>query len=386
MKCQKELFSLRENEHYLNCAYKAPLLKSAESASIKALIRERNPMDITADTCFEEMPIVKKYFAEIINANASQIAIVPSASYGFISVLNNTKGKKNGNAITVKDEFPSGYFALKKWCSQNSNQLIVVEPDQAQLIGKSWNENILESINEQTSLVLMSSVHYMNGIKFDLEKIGSKCRQVGAKFIVDGTQSVGAIEMDIDKYKIDALVCAAYKWLLGPYSMALTYFSDNYNNGVPIEEAWLNRKHSNLFSQLSDYEEEYRPGAGRYNVGETSNYILMPIIRESLKQITQWKPHNIQQYCAKLIKLLIAYFKSLNVEFEEEAYFCNHLFAIKLPKEINLERLNRNLIKNKIHLSVRGEYLRISVNVFNDEKDIEKFISVISQTLNTNAN
>ncbi len=381
MRCQKDLFSLREDEHYFNCAYKGPLLKSSEAASLKALLRERNPMDIKPETYFVEMPTVKDYFSKIINASAQQIALVPSTSYGFASILNNTKAKTNGNAITLKDEFPSGFHTLKKWCIQNANELIAIEPDEGQLIGESWNKNLLKQIDEKTSLVLMSSIHWMNGIKFDLEAIGRKCKAVGAKFIVDGTQSVGAMEMDVQKYQIDALVCAGYKWLLGPYSLSVAYFSDYYNDGVPIEESWLNRINSQEFSRLNEYEEQYRMGAGRYNVGETSNFILMPILRESLHQILKWDPNNIQQYCAELIKPLINYLEELNLVFEPEDFFCNHLFALKLPEEIDMERLKANFAKNNIFLSVRGKYIRIAVNVFNDEKDIEKLIEVIAESL-----
>ena len=385
MKCQKELFSLREDEHYLNCAYKAPLLKLSEEACKEALVRERNPIDISANDFFEDIHLIRKYFAQIINADTSQIAITPSASYSFSSILKNTKAKPNGNAINVKDEFPSGYFALEKWCNQNANELITIGPTANEAVGKSWNENILKSINEQTSIVLLSSVHWMNGLKFDLQEIGNKCRQFGAKFIVDGTQSVGALKMDIKKYKIDALVCSAYKWLLGPYSTALSYFSEDYNNGEPLEEAWINRKNSNQFSQLANYEKEYRTGANRYNVGETSNFILIPILRESLKQIIGWNPNNIQQYSAELIKPLITYLKSLDVELEEDAFFSNHIFAIPVAPNINLKLLNENLIKNKVYLSQRGNSLRVSVNVFNDKRDIEVLINSIQESLRFNS-
>jgi selenocysteine lyase/cysteine desulfurase len=380
MKSQKKLFSLRENIHYLNCAYKAPLLKSAEKACIEALIRERNPVDIKPDDFFEETEQVRSYFAKIINAEISQIAIVPSTSYGFSSVLKNTSGKKNGIAITVEDEFPSGYYSLKSWCIENANEMIIVKPDSSKFMGKSWNENILQQITEKTSIVLISSIHWMNGIKFDLQAIGEKCDEVGAKFIVDGTQSVGAMEMDVRKYKIDALICASYKWLLGPYSIALAYFSDNYKNGTPLEESWINRTNSNEFSNLTAYEESYKPQAARYNVGETSNFILMPILKESLRQIEEWNPSNIQKYCKKLIKPLIAYLKELNIEFEEDEFFCNHLFSLELPKEIDRETLLENLKRNNIYLSTRGKYLRISVNVFNNENDISKLIDTIKIT------
>ncbi len=381
MKCQKHLFNIKENIHYLNCAYKAPLLKSSEEACIKALIKERNPSDIIADNFFNVTEEVRGYFAEIINSSSNNIAIIPSTSYGFSSVLNNIEGKKNGNAITIQDEFPSGYFSIKRWCKENSNELLLINPDDDQiLIGENWNDNLINQITEQTSIVLISSVHWMNGIRFNLEKIGQKCKKVGAKFIVDGTQSVGVLKMDVNKYNISALICASYKWLFGPYSVALAYINDDFNQGKPLEESWMNRVNSENFSALTNYEDTYQSNAGKFNVGESSNFILMPMLRESLKQIMKWKPNEIEAYCKSLIQPLINYLESLGVAFEKEKYFSNHLFALQLPANINMELLKNNLIKNNIYTSIRGNYLRVSVNVFNDEKDILKLINVIKQT------
>ena len=381
MKCQKHLFNLKENIHYLNCAYKAPLLKSCEEACTNALIRDRNPSDIIPDDFFNITKEVRGYFAEIINSLPNNVAIIPSTSYGFSSVLNNIEGKKNGNAITIQDEFPSGYFSIKRWCEENSNELIIINPDEEQiLIGENWNDNLINQINEQTSIVLISSVHWMNGIRFDLEKIGQKCKDVGAKFIVDGTQSVGVLKMDVNKYHISALICASYKWLFGPNSVALAYISDDFEQGKPLEESWMNRVNSENFSALTNYENTYQSKAGKYNVGESSNLILMPMLRESLKQIIKWNPAEIEAYCKTLIQPLVVYLESIGVVFEKEKYFSNHLFALQLPVHIDMELLKNNLIKNNIYTSIRGNYLRVSVNVFNDEKDIQKLITVIKQT------
>ena len=53
LKCQKPLFSLDENVHYLNCAYKSPLLKSGEEMAKKALLSERNPFNLKPHSYFE---------------------------------------------------------------------------------------------------------------------------------------------------------------------------------------------------------------------------------------------------------------------------------------------------------------------------------------------
>ncbi|BDS15351.1 aminotransferase class V-fold PLP-dependent enzyme [Aureispira anguillae] len=385
MNCQKHLFNLKPDAHYLNCASKSPLLKSAEEASIKALIRGRNPMDIAPVDFFSEVENVRIAFGRIINCAASSVALIPASSYGFSSVLNNVIAKKGGNAIIMKEEFPSGYFALKRWCETNSNALTVVEPDwNLTFLGEDWNTKILEAINENTSVVLLSAIHWMTGLKFDLKAIGERCALVGAVFIVDGSQSVGALPMNVEEYQIDALVCAGYKWLFGSYSLSLLYMGDKFKNGDPIEESWMNRTNAKTFSNLTQYESEYEPDAGRYNVGQTSNFILMPILKEGLQQINQWGPSNIQNYCQQLIQPLMQYLEGLNGFSEPAAYFSNHLFALRLPKQINLELLQQNLAKNKVFISVRDQYFRVSVNVFNTEQDIHQLIKTIDQTIKNN--
>ena len=379
MECQKKLFSLEEGVHYLNCAYKAPLLKTSEEACIQALRRERNPAQMSVDDFFSDSQKVREYFAEIIHADAPNIAIMPSVSYGFSTALNNIAGKPGGKAITIQDEFPSGYFALQRWCRENKNELIVVHtPKGKTLVGRQWNAELLKHIDEKTSVVLLSSVHWMNGLRFDLEAIGKKCREVGAKLLVDGTQSVGALKMDVQAFHIDALVCATYKWLFGPYSIALTYLNDTFENGKPLEESWMNRINAREFSSLSQYEERYGPHAARYNVGESSNFILMPLLRESLRQVLAWGPENIQTYCQQLIRPLLRFLSEMGLDMEEEKYFSNHLFALPLPPGADPQKLRQLLKENKISISLRGTHLRTSVNVFNDEADIQKLIEVLT--------
>jgi len=381
MKSQKYLFSLRKDSHYLNCAYKAPLLKSAEAACIKALNRNRNPSDIKTEDFFTEVAAIKTAFSDLIHASAHQIVIIPSASYGFASVLNNAAPKRNGTAICITDEFPSGYFAIQRWCKENGNTLLTAAPKDRNNIGESWNQDILSKINDDTSVVLISTIHWMNGLKFDIEAIGEKCKKHKAYFIVDGSQSVGAMPMDVKKYNIDALICASYKWLFGPYSMALAYISEKFDQGIPLEESWMNRTNAENFSALANYDANYQSGAARYSVGETSNLLLAPILLTGLNQINSWNPKNIQHYCSELIRPLFQYLDETGIGIEDEKYRSPHLFGFELPAETNVDLLKRALSENHVFVSVRGKYIRVSVHLFNDEEDIDTLIQVIKKTI-----
>ena len=86
MENQKHLFSLREGVHYLNCAYKAPLLKSAEEAAHQELIKMRTPEDLLPADYFDDVEKARELFAQLVHCDASEVAIVPSTSYAFTSV------------------------------------------------------------------------------------------------------------------------------------------------------------------------------------------------------------------------------------------------------------------------------------------------------------
>ena len=376
IKCQMHLFNLDSSEYYLNCAYKSPLLKKGELLAINAIKQERTPSYLKPNNYFEISEKIRFEFSKIIKSKKDEVAIMPSSSYGFANVFNNIK--TNGNkAIVVENEFPSGYFSVKKWCSENNIRLQVIERNK--LSAEDWNEKIINSIDSNTSVVLISSVHWMNGTKFDLKDIGEKCKTNDTYFIVDGTQSVGAMSINVKDFNIDALICAGYKWLFGPYSMALGYFSPKFSDGVPIEESWMNRTNAQEFSNLTEYDTIYKPMAGRYNVGETTNFILSPIMLNGLKQINSWGINNIESYCKKLSEIVIKELKPLGIAFEDENYFTSHLFSLGLPDHLNLLSFKNILEEKKIRVSVRGANLRVSINVFNDEKDINKLVETVKE-------
>ncbi|MEO0897307.1 MAG: aminotransferase class V-fold PLP-dependent enzyme [Bacteroidota bacterium] len=376
---QKHLFSLPEGLHYLNNAYKAPLLKSAEEAAVHALIKARNPAKIQSEEFFTTVKQVKKIYGKLINCHHSDLTIIPSTSYGMSTVFNNLKGSPGKKAVTVAEEFPSAYLTMERWCEEQQVEMVVVDPA-PEVSGRALNEALLEAIDEQTAVVAISSVHWMNGIKFDLVAIGRKCKAVGATFIVDGTQSVGALSIDVQSCQIDALIVAAYKWLMGPYSIGLAYYSKKFHHGVPLEESWMNRKNASDFTSLTEYEPKYQKGAARFNMGESSNFIYMSMLHASLKQIKLWQPKRIQEYALHLTKPLFAYLSYLGIEREEDPYFTPHLFGLRLPSHISQENLKRTLKERHISVSVRGSALRVSVNVFNTAMDIEALISAIWDT------
>ncbi|GAA5032639.1 aminotransferase [Marivirga lumbricoides] len=379
---QKHLFELPEDIHYLNGAYMSPNLISVRAAGTAAVQRKSNPLTIQESDFFEPAEELKSLFGKLINGSAAQIAVIPSASYGLMSAISNVSCGKGQHALVVSEEFPSAHLTLQRWCNENNAELKVLFPSkERQGRTEKWNDQIIEAINKDTALLVMSSVHWMDGTLFNLEAIGAKCRETDTIFIVDGTQSVGALPMDVAQFNIDALICAGYKWLMGPYSSGLAYYSERFNIGKPIEESWMNRNDASDFSTLTKYPEEYSPGAGRYNVGEFSNFITLPMLKAAIEQILEWKPENIQQYCKQLMQPLFTCLEVNGIPAEKPENIASHLVGIYLPEQIDIERLITDLKLHKIYVSARGRSIRVSPHVYNTNYDVEAFLAIFQKHL-----
>jgi selenocysteine lyase/cysteine desulfurase len=380
MNCQKHLFSLPGGIHYLNCAYMSPLLRSVEERGIEGLQLKRNPVAIKPVDFFTGAVGVRQKFAELVQCEPVQVAVMPSVSYGMNSVIRNIPCRKGQHALTLSEEFPSCYYTAKRWCIEHETTLrVVARKDDIPQRGREWNERIIESITGDTAFIVMASVHWMNGTKFDLEKIGARCREVGARLIVDGSQSVGALPIEVKKANIDALICAGYKWLMGPYSSALSYIHEDFNDGIPLEESWMTRPNAEHFDRLTNYMEDYKPGAVRFDVGQSSNFIFLPMLDEALRQLLDWGVNEIQDYARTLGAPLIDFFLERGSPLDDQAHRAHHLLGLQLPEGTKGEALMNELQSRNVFVSMRGNNIRISINVFNTEEDVGELISALAQ-------
>jgi selenocysteine lyase/cysteine desulfurase len=361
----------------------APLLRVAEKEGIKGLRRKRNPTQISAQDFFTDTELLRPEYAKLINArDPARIVTIPSVSYGLATVAKNLSIKKDQHIIVANEQFPSNYYPWQTLCEETGASIkSVAPPEDFVNRGKRWNEKILEAINTNTRAVAIGNVHWADGTRFDLEAIRKRTNEVGALLIIDGTQSVGALPFDVEKIKPDALVCGAYKWLLGPYSIGLAYYGEYFDNGKPIEENWMNRLRSQDFAALVNYQNKYQPGLLRYEVGEHSNFILIPMVMKAIQQLNKWGVERIQEYCKTIGAESILQLKEKGFIIEDEAWRGSHLFGVRLPQGADLEKVKASLLKHKIYVSVRGNAIRVAPNVYNTERDLQKLVKVLSSAL-----
>ncbi|MFM8913144.1 MAG: aminotransferase class V-fold PLP-dependent enzyme [Flammeovirgaceae bacterium] len=377
---QRSKFSLARGATYLNCAYMSPLLKSVEKAGIQGMLRKRSPFQVSSVDFFTETETLRAEYAKLIGVeNQKRIVMVPSVSYGMATVVKNLFLSAGENIVVAGEQFPSNFYPWKKLCDEQRAHIKAVEAPDVAARGQIWNERILDAIDSKTKAVALGHVHWADGTKFQLEQIRQRTRDVGALLVIDGTQSVGALPFDVKTIQPDALICGGYKWLMGPYSIGLAYYGEYFNEGKPLEENWINRLDSENFAGLVNYQSQYQPGALRYEVGEHSNFILVPMMLAAVRQVAKWRPENIQQYCRKISSKATGLLQNEGYWVEDPNFRGHHLFGIRIPKGHDLEKIKLALAQAKISVSVRGNAIRVSPHVYNTEEEMMKLVKALTR-------
>ncbi len=368
---QASLFSLDNDVTYLNCAYMSPQLKAVEQASLTASVLKNNPWKMDSALFFDPCEEARKQVATLLSARADDIAIIASASYGIASAAQNITLEAGETILCLEEQFPSNVYTWLELAKEKKATVQFVKRHDTE----NWTAAILRSIDSSTRVLAVPNVHWADGRKIDLKAISRAIQKTKIQLILDLTQSLGAMPISVKEVDADFIVSSAYKWLLGPYGLGFMYVKPKHQEGKPIEHNWINRKGSQNFAELVNYQTEFAYGARRFDVGERSHFQLMPLAVEALKQINQWRVEAIADYTQSLTNLLAQELELLDFK-PQHADERSHITGIEFKTEVP-QQLLKKLKDEKIFISVRGRSIRVSPHLYNTEADIKALVQAL---------
>ena len=370
---QRELFEIPEGVAYLNCAYMSPQLRSAREIGERAVARKSRPWEITSSDFFEDAENSRALFARLVGGEPDGVALVPSVSYGIAVAAANVPLREGERVLILEDQFPSNVYSWREVAKRTGARLVTVpRPDD-----HDWTSVVLDLLDEDAAIVAVPNCHWTDGSLLDLGRLGEGTRRVGAALVVDGIQSLGAHPFDVGEVRPDFLVASAYKWLLGPYGIGFLYAGERWREGTPIEHNWINRRGSEDFSRLVGYQDSFQPGARRYDVGERSNFALLPMANEALRQILDWGVDNVSETIGELTDLIERKAKDRGIEAIPAERRARHIVGLKLSSAAPGD-LAARLAGENVFVSVRGESVRVSPHLYNTERDVERLFAALA--------
>lgn len=374
---QRHLFDIPEAVSYLNCAYMSPLLRRVTEAGQRAVARKAHPWEISSADFFSEVEEARRLFAALLGggASADDIAIVPAVSYGIGVACTNLPLSRGQTVLLLDEEFPSVILPWRERAREvGATAVLLPRP-----ADDDWTRVILAAIDQRTAVAALPALHWTDGALIELPRVAARLRDVGAALVVDATQSLGAMPFPLTEVQPDFLVAAAYKWLLGPYSLGFLYVAPRHQNGKPIEYNWIGRAGSEDFTALSNYSGtlRFRPGARRFDVGETSNFALMPAAIAALQQLLEWGVASIGETIRALTDTLVRQGAELGLGAVPAERRAPHYVGLRFPKGVPAD-LPQRLAADQVYVSVRGRSaLRVTPHVYNTATDIDRLIQAI---------
>ena len=373
---QRHLFDIPEDIAYFNCAYLGPLSRATVAAGRAAAGIKAHPWEIGSEDFFADTEIARGMFAKLINAAQDDVAIVPAASYGVSVAARNLPLTKSRTVVMLAEQFPSNVYAWRESADAAGASVVTVErPEHGDL-----TRAVLDAIDERTAVVTLPHCHWADGALLDLETIGHRCRELGAALVLDVTQSAGVMPLDVNVIQPDFLVSACYKWLLGPYSFGFLYAAPHRQDGKPIEFNWRARLGSEDFAGLVNYEDAYLPGARRFDVGECANFHTIPAVIAALQQINDWGVPEIAKTLAARNAALAERAASLGLAGLDAERRAGHFLGLRFPQGIP-EGLLNELRESGVYVSVRGDSLRITPHLYNNDADVDRLMHALERAI-----
>ncbi len=374
--CQRALFDIPDDVAWLNCAQMSPLMKSAVAAGEIAVRRKAHPWTIRPVDFFTDSEAARALFAELIGAVPDAVAIVPSVSYGMTVAARNLTAPLGARILLLDEQFPSNVYPWRELAARTGARIDTV-PRPAD---DDWTAAILERIGDDVAIAALPNNHWTDGGVVDLETVAAALREAGAALAVDATQSLGALPLDVRQVQPDFLVAGGYKWLLGPYSLGFLYVAPKYHGGRPLEYNWITRAGSEDFARLVDYRDDFQPGARRFDMGERSNFALMPQALSALRQILDWGVENIAATLAARNAAIAARAAALGLETVSPDLRAGHFLGLRFAGGVP-DGLGQRLESENIHVSVRGAAMRVTPHLYNTDADIDRFFVVLERNL-----
>jgi selenocysteine lyase/cysteine desulfurase len=377
---QRDLFTIPPDICYLNSASYSPLPRKTLEAGRAAVGRKGTPWTLDAGFAHRQHDRARAAAARLVNADARDIALIPSISYGVATAAKLLTIVRGSRVIVLENDHSS---PVLEWHARAEAQGFAVEtvrqPDDG-----DWTAAVLAAIERPgappAGLASISSVHWSDGGLIDVEAVAAALRRQGALFLVDATQSAGVLAMDVRRLDPDFVMFPTYKWLLGPYGRAFLYVASRHQGGIPLEQTAAGRRDVRAENEVYFTDISYVGDARRFDMGERDHFISLEMASIGMEMMAEWGAAAVAQRLAMLTERIAHGLRETGVGVLDRRVRAPHILSLGFPAGMP-KGLIEGFAAEGIYVAARLGRMRVSPHVFNDEADADRFVAALAGRL-----
>jgi len=304
---------------------------------------------------------VRTKLARLVNASVDEICMVSNTSEGLNIIARGLDLREGDNVVLADCEFPGNVLP---WLNlQKTGVGVKVVRTQ---YGEDPTDNILSTVDENTKVVTVSFVEWIDGFKFNLEEIGRFCAQRDILFVVDAIQGAGALKLDVKSARISFLSAGGFKWLLSPNGTGFIYVAKKIRDRIDL--TYLSYLSITDSPMEFNFDFTLRDDATRFRLGSISDTGIAAM-EKSLDLILEAGIEGIENHI-----LFLTGYAAENLEKKGYNVLSNmgpeHRSGILTFGGRDIRKKYDELLAHDIIVSFRKEWIRISPHFYNNEDDI----------------
>jgi selenocysteine lyase/cysteine desulfurase len=309
---------------------------------------------------FDDADRWRSNIGRLIGCSGDDIAFLPTASSALSLLMSGIEWRPGDRIVTMGGEFPNNLYG----------PALALNAD---FVTVDW-DRFYEALTSSTRLVVLSTVNYGTGFRPPLEELSDHLRSRGILFYLDGTQSVGALQIDVSRIRPTMMAVDAYKWMLTPNGAGFCYIG-------PEARAWLRphcigwRSHWDwrAVDNLHTGTPVFADRAEKYEGGMIP-FPLLAALNSVVEMMLEIGPAEIE----KRVLDLAGELEGRMIRFgAAPLHRGSQILALRFP-ERDASALARSLKeRHRVLVSARYGSLRVSVHFYNGESDLDRFESAI---------
>lgn len=357
-----KFIGLKEKTYFYTGA-ECPSLTSNESA-LNQYVRDKSMGELGRERFYKTESQLKENLAKILQCSSSNITFSGNASEAMNNIIDSLDIPKDSNIIINDLEYPSVVFPLLNLRKKGVEIRTVNHSN-----GEVSHEEIENLIDDNTFLVAVSHVSFVNGYKHNLKKLRSLTNTFDALLLVDATQSLGVSK--VESIYCDFIIASSYKWLLGAHGVGVCYVNERIvENLHPRRVGW--RSVREIFHDKRFEQYEFSKDVTKLELGYNS-YPTIYALENSTRFLLEVGIDNIEKRVGELGDYLIKQLKTNGFTILSPELSSKRGGNIAF-KALDGESVMSVLLKNNIHVWGGDGRVRISVNFYNDESQIDHLI------------
>lgn len=366
----------RSERVWLNTAHQGALPLGAAHSAEQALAWKLQPHRLQEQEPFSDVPDdLRRALAMLLNANQDDVVLANSASYGLHLLANGLPWSDGDEVVVAANDFPSDvlpWLALR----DRGVKVVMIEPAHEVLDAAELSQHL----TRRTKLICLTWVHSFSGRTIDVERIGEAAQANGSMFVLNASQGLGALPLNVRDLPVDALVSVGFKWLCGPYGTGVCWFRPHVRDVLAhLKMYWLTALTTHdLASERLDLRNVQPPERGRLDIFGTANFLNFMPFAESVGFLLSCGIPEIARHNQSLVARLLAGFDRHRFRLisTEDKPARSTLVVIE-PTGEDASDVFRRLQERGVDVAHRAGRIRLSPHLYNDEDDIDVALAAL---------